>query len=46
MSRWLLSISKDIDTTAFLVNLCQCLDSLAIKRVLPDIQKKPLCSQL
>lgn len=41
MSRWLLNISIEGDSTPTLINLCQCLVSLTVKKVFPNVQKEP-----
>jgi len=43
MSRWLLNISKDEDSTTSPVNLC--LVTLTVKKVFPDVQRLPIVFQ-
>ena len=41
LSIWLLNISIDGDSTTLLGNLCQCLVTLTVKTVFPDVQREP-----
>jgi len=41
----LLKIPKEGDSVISIRNICQCLVTLTVKRLLPDVQKEPLVFQ-
>lgn len=43
MSRELLNVFKNGDSTMSLGNWCQCLITITVKKMLPDIQREPSC---